>query len=89
MQKVISIGTQTKKEIRLMTPFVSMNKTGILREGFRLGVPYEFTWSCYDKEDAACGVCSSCLARMKAFAETGVSDPIPYAKPLTFLRDLQ
>ncbi len=80
MQDVISVGTQTEKEIRLLTPFVSMNKTDILREGLRLGVPYEDTWSCYDAEDAACGVCSSCLSRMKAFADLGVADPIPYQR---------
>lgn len=80
MQRVIAIGTQTEKEIKLRTPFVSMNKTDILREGLRLGVPYEDTWSCYATEDSACGVCSSCLSRMKAFADLGVSDPIPYAR---------
>lgn len=35
MQRVIAIGTQTEKEIKLLTPFVSMNKTDILREGLR------------------------------------------------------
>ncbi|HJJ99670.1 MAG TPA: 7-cyano-7-deazaguanine synthase QueC [Methanocorpusculum sp.] len=80
MQKVISIGTQTDKEIRLLTPFVSMTKTDILREGLRLGVPYEDTWSCYDTEETSCGVCSSCLSRLKAFSDLGVEDPIPYAR---------
>lgn len=79
MQRVISIGTQTDRDIRLVTPFVSMNKTDILREGFRLGVPFAFTWSCYAAEDEACGVCSSCLARLKAFEDLGVRDPIVYA----------
>jgi 7-cyano-7-deazaguanine synthase len=80
MQRVISIGTQTKKDIRLLTPFVSMTKTDILREGLRLGVPYEDTWSCYDMEDIACGACNSCLSRIKAFSDIGVEDPIPYQR---------
>ena len=80
MQQVISIGTQTDKAINLLTPFVSMNKTDILREGLRLHVPYEDTWSCYSENDEACGICSSCLARLKAFAELGIEDPIPYAR---------
>ncbi|MDO5845798.1 MAG: 7-cyano-7-deazaguanine synthase QueC [Methanocorpusculum sp.] len=80
MQNVISIGTQTEKKIQLLTPFVSLNKTQILKEGFRLHVPYEDTWSCYSENDCACGVCSSCLARLKAFADAGVEDPIPYRK---------
>lgn len=78
MQRVIQIGTQTTKEIKLLTPFVSMNKTDILREGLRLHVPYEDTWSCYDTEEEACGICSSCLSRMQAFANMGIEDPIPY-----------
>lgn len=78
MQRVITIGTQTTKDIKLLTPFVSMNKTDILRTGLALGVPYEDTWSCYSDDDAACGVCSSCLARLKAFQDLGVNDPILY-----------
>jgi 7-cyano-7-deazaguanine synthase len=26
----------------------------------------------------ACGVCDSCLLRLKAFAEANLADPIPY-----------
>jgi len=80
MQRVIYIGTQTEKPIQLLTPFVTMNKTSILREGIRLCVPYEDTWSCYAENDEACGVCSSCLARLKAFRDLGLTDPIPYKK---------
>ncbi|HJK01617.1 MAG TPA: 7-cyano-7-deazaguanine synthase QueC [Methanocorpusculum sp.] len=79
MQRVISIGTQTEREIMLRTPFVSMTKTDILREGVRLRVPYEDTWSCYTTEDTSCGLCNSCISRQKAFADLGVLDPIPYA----------
>ena len=80
MQNVIRIGTQTEKDIKLLTPFVSMNKTDILREGLRLHVPYEDTWSCYDMEGKACGVCSSCLSRLKAFSDLEIEDPIPYQR---------
>ena len=62
------------------TPFVMMNKTDILKEGMGLGVPYENTWSCYSENDEACGICSSCLARLKAFADLRIEDPITYAK---------
>lgn len=80
MQQVITIGTQADQKIQLLTPFVSMTKTDILREGLRLGVPYEETWSCYDVEEEACGRCSSCLSRLKAFSDLDVTDPIPYRK---------
>ena len=80
MQHAINTGTQTEKSIELLTPFVMMNKTDILKEGMGLGVPYENTWSCYSENDEACGACSSCLARLKAFADLGIQDPISYAK---------
>ena len=80
MQNVINIGTQTEKKIQLLTPFVRMNKTEILQEGLRLHVPYEDTWSCYSENEESCGVCSSCLSRLKAFADLGMEDPIAYKK---------
>jgi len=46
--------------------------------GLRLGVPYEETWSCYQNNDRACGVCSSCHYRQTAFRELGLCDPIAY-----------
>ena len=80
MQNVINIGTQTEKKIQLLTPFVRMNKTEILQEGLRLHVPYGDTWSCYSENEESCGVCSSCLSRLKAFADLGMEDPIAYKK---------
>lgn len=79
MQKAVLEGTQTEKPIIIETPFVNFNKTDILKEGIRMGVPYADTWSCYSESDKACGVCSSCLSRLKAFENLGVEDPIPYA----------
>ena len=43
-----------------------------------LGAPLHLTWSCYQFDDAACGVCDSCRLRLRAFAEAGANDPIPY-----------
>ncbi len=41
--------------------------------------PFDLTWSCYSRQDRACGVCDSCVLRLRAFAAAGASDPIPYA----------
>ena len=38
----------------------------------------EHTWSCYDKEDKACGVCDSCVLRLRGFEQAGKVDPIEY-----------
>jgi 7-cyano-7-deazaguanine synthase len=77
-QKVIDTGTRDGTNIQLVTPFISKTKKDILELGLKLGVPYEHTWSCYQQEDAACGVCGSCHFRQEAFNALGIKDPIPY-----------
>jgi 7-cyano-7-deazaguanine synthase len=77
-QRVIDLGTKDTTKITLLTPFITMTKTDILHEGLRLGVPYEFTWSCYRNEGKACGTCGSCHFRKEAFAAVGKKDPIMY-----------
>jgi len=77
-QKAVDLGTAAGGTIRLMTPFVHMNKTQIVKKGLDLGVPYEQTWSCYTENEVACGICDSCHFRLEAFEAVGVEDPIPY-----------
>lgn len=77
-QRVVDLGTAADPRITLMTPFVRMTKAEIIRTGLALGVPYEHTWSCYQNNDLACGVCSSCHYRREAFRELGMEDPIGY-----------
>lgn len=68
-----------KSAIRIEAPFVNYSKADILRLGFALGVDYAQTWSCYLGGRVACGNCPTCAERLKAFAEVGVADPLPYA----------
>lgn len=77
-QKLVRVGTRPETEIEIATPVIAMKKNEIIRRGRGLGAPLHLTWSCYQNEDRACGVCDSCLLRLKAFAEAGVADPIPY-----------
>ena len=77
-QRVIDLGTKDTTSITLKTPFIRMTKTDILNVGMKLGVPYEYTWSCYQKEEKACGTCGSCHFRKEAFAAIGKHDPIAY-----------
>jgi 7-cyano-7-deazaguanine synthase len=77
-QRVVDLGTAADPRITLMTPFVRMTKAEILKVGLALGVPYRETWSCYQNNDRACGVCSSCHYRREAFRAIGVPDPIEY-----------
>lgn len=77
-QKLVMVGTRPETEIAIETPLIAMKKNEIVRRGLELGAPLHLTWSCYQGEERACGVCDSCLLRLKAFEETGVADPIPY-----------
>jgi 7-cyano-7-deazaguanine synthase len=64
----------------VVTPVIGMKKSEIIRRGIALGAPLHLTWSCYQSEDVACGVCDSCVLRLRAFAEAGVADPISYRR---------
>ena len=77
-QELVRVGTRPETQIEIVTPVIAMKKSEIIKRGIELGAPLHLTWSCYQNEDRACGVCDSCLLRLKAFAEAGVPDPIPY-----------
>lgn len=77
-QHIIDIGTRDETRIRIIAPFLSMTKREILTIGSQLKVPYEYTWSCYQNEDKACGVCGACHFRKAAFESIGLRDPVPY-----------
>ena len=82
-QEVARLGTKRGVEgdvIEIRTPLIAMSKADIVRKGEELGVPWALTWSCYQGEEKACGVCDSCQLRLKAIREAGVKEPIPYAR---------
>lgn len=79
-QELIRAGTRPETEIELLTPVIGMRKSEIIRRGIALGAPLHLTWSCYQSQDMACGVCDSCALRLRAFAEAGAVDPIPYRR---------
>jgi len=68
------------KPIKIFAPLLHMTKAQIIKEGMKLEIPFEKTWSCYLGEKKACGRCDSCLLRLKGFKEAGVKDPIEYKK---------
>ena len=75
--QVIRAGTKAGN-IEIVTPLIALRKHQIVRHGLELGAPLDLTWSCYSREDRACGVCDSCVLRLRAFQEAGAQDPIPY-----------
>jgi 7-cyano-7-deazaguanine synthase len=76
--QVVKLGTREGR-IEIVTPLIQMRKAEIIRLGLELCAPLDLTWSCYSREDRACGVCDSCVLRLRAFREAGSADPIPYA----------
>lgn len=77
-QEVVSRGTKPETKIEIITPVIGLRKSEIIQRGNQLGAPLNLTWSCYQYEDAACGVCDSCRLRLAAFAKAGMRDPIAY-----------
>ena len=75
--QVIRVGTKAGN-IEIATPLIALRKHEIVRLGLELGAPFDLTWSCYSREDRACGVCDSCVLRLRAFEQAGARDPIPY-----------
>jgi 7-cyano-7-deazaguanine synthase len=64
--------------VRLVRPFIAMNKAQIAAEGVRLGVDFARTWSCYKGGAIHCGKCGTCVERREAFAMAGIPDPTVY-----------
>ncbi len=77
--RVVKTGTKAGT-IEIETPLVRLRKAEIVRLGLELAAPFDLTWSCYSRQDKACGVCDSCVLRLRAFAAAGARDPIPYAE---------
>jgi 7-cyano-7-deazaguanine synthase len=75
--QVIRVGTKEGR-IRIETPLIAMRKHEIVTRGLELDAPFDLTWSCYSRDDQACGGCDSCVLRLRAFAAAGTADPIPY-----------
>jgi len=77
-ERTIALGTKPETEIKIETPIIHLSKAEIIKKGIELNAPLHLTWSCYQNEDKACGVCDSCALRLRGFQMAGVEDPIPY-----------
>ncbi len=77
-ENAIDAGTKPETRIKIITPIIEMGKTAIVLKGAELNVPFELTWSCYQREEKACGICDSCALRLRGFQQAGVEDPLEY-----------
>ncbi len=67
-----------RNAVAVRAPFSGKRKSEELAIGLELGVDFAHTWTCYRGGETACGTCPTCVERRKAFAETGIEDPLPY-----------
>ena len=76
-QELANLSSKSGREgkgTKLWAPLMYWNKTKIVQEALRLGIPIELTRSCYSEEKDACGVCDSCRIRDEALIKVGRSD---------------
>jgi 7-cyano-7-deazaguanine synthase len=77
-ERAANLGTKETTDITIEMPLVHLQKSQIVEESLRLGAPLHLTWSCYQSEERACGVCDSCRLRLRGFERAGATDPIEY-----------
>jgi len=70
-----------RSRVAIVTPYRGLHKADVIRRGRDL--PLELTMSCAAPTAAGlhCGACNKCRERVEAFAEAGVEDRTPYARP--------
>ncbi|MGH1600057.1 7-cyano-7-deazaguanine synthase QueC [Campylobacter majalis] len=78
IQNAINLGTKDSTKIEIKMPLVSLSKADIVRVSLENNSPLELTWSCYESEEIACGVCDSCRLRLNGFKKANSTDPIKY-----------
>jgi len=79
METAICLGTKAGVEgarISIETPLIHLTKAEIIKLATQLGVPLEWTWSCYRGDRFPCENCDACFLRKKGFAEAGIDDPL-------------
>lgn len=76
--RAIALGTRNIVPITIKAPLLHLSKKEIVIKGHEMNTPFHLSWSCYQENEIACGVCPSCRLRLKAFREAGIKDPILY-----------
>ena len=78
-ERMVAAGTGPQTQVCIQTPLIDWDKAAIVRCGLALSAPLHLTWSCYQREDLACGRCASCRVRLAGFGRAGADDFLPYA----------
>lgn len=81
----IKEGTKPDTNIEIVIPLIYFSKEQIVKKSVELNAPIHLTWSCYQNEEMACGLCDSCALRLRGFQQAGINDPIPYVTVPNYL----
>jgi 7-cyano-7-deazaguanine synthase len=82
-ERVANLATKAGVEgsgFRIHAPLIDLKKADIIKVGYKLGVDFSQTVSCYQASPsgAACGICDSCRIRKEGFLEAEIDDPTVY-----------
>lgn len=64
-----ALAFSTANQVRVVSYTQRLAKAEIVQLGRRLGVPWEWVWSCYHGGERPCGRCESCLRFKRAFRQ--------------------
>jgi len=80
-QEVARLGTRMGLQgypVEIVAPLLFLTKRDIIQKGHALGVPFQWTNSCYNPgpQNRPCGHCDSCVIRQEGFQEAQLPDPL-------------
>lgn len=61
--------------VSICAPVIDLSRGEIVQLGRKVGVPFEHTWSCLEREDVACRRCTGCATRARGFVDAMMPDP--------------
>jgi len=78
VNKLVQVPGKSRKSrrVKLLFPFINDTKEKIVRNGFKLKVPFQYTWSCSHNMKRHCWKCNSCNERKNGFGKARVEDPL-------------
>jgi 7-cyano-7-deazaguanine synthase len=78
LRSLVPFAVAPYKKIRIADPLGGLMKRQIVQVGAKLGVPHQYTYSCYAGGELHCDNCGPCHQRRIAFRMAGVADPTRY-----------
>lgn len=71
-----ALGFSLSPQVRVESPTLSLDKTGIVRLGLEEGAPLHLIWSCYEEGPGHCFRCESCQRLKRALMQAGAWEQV-------------